>query len=113
MKLQKVNMVLVLVVFSLGMVVSPAFAHEKMWSFDRKPPRYRIAHSHDQQSQVREFNPIQSAAGLVGGVYKTIEGTIKAVLSLSPKAETEEQATVRHPGTHNRTGFLWGFPGKK
>ncbi len=111
-----------LVLFALvviGTFVSPSYAHVKRRYDPSHKPAWRIvAHSHESDSEVqanaKAFNPIQGAAWLMGGIYKAVEGTVKAVFS-PPKdtKETQEKVTPKRPAVHNRTGFLWGQPGRK
>ncbi|MHC4882235.1 MAG: hypothetical protein ACYTEN_07150 [Planctomycetota bacterium] len=103
----------------IGTVVSSADAHVKRRYDPSHKPAWRIVpHKHEADSQVqadtKTFNPVQGAAWLVGGIYEAFEGTLKAVFT-APKNtnETQEKATHQRPAAHNRTGFLFGFPGRK
>ena len=104
-------------VITLGLLSSPAFAHRRVFNSPggKLPPRV-IAHSHDQealqQANGDKTNLLEGAADLVGGVFKAVGGTIRAIFNF-PAAGEKQAMTPAPPSTENRTGFRFGFPGQK
>jgi len=112
-----ISLILV-VLMTLATVVSPSYGHpQRRYDPSHKPAWRPVAHSHETASQasadVKGTNPIRAVAGLIGGVYKAAEGTLKAVLNPAQDAEKTQKTTSPRSASPNRTGFLWGQPGRK